>query len=664
MLLVSAKVGPYKSIDKPQDVLIEPNVTVLVGMNEAGKTVFLEALQKSRDAMGVAQFVPVDDYPRKDVNAYMKTHAASPAEVVALTFQLTPHEIANLRTTVNAVVPDEFQFTYAYNYDNKSCRLVVKLSDESSALTALARDERLQTDARNAIASAASLRKAAEAIAGLSLTAEEKALAAELEKRIKAAGSWPSVVEYEAWLEFGPEMPKFAFFGEYEQLPSKLNLRDLQERIASNDPKRLDSEHRSVLALLRMADVSLSELSQTGGYETLRAKLEGLSISLTDQIMQFWKANESDLEVLVDIKDDPTDPQPPFNSGPNLYLRIKNLRHRGVSTPFRQRSRGFVWFFSFLVWFHSVKEQLALEGKKHSAGLVLLLDEPAMSLHGLAQRDFLAYIDTLAKKHQVIYTTHSPFMVHSDRLSEVRVVEDRHPGGTTISANVGGSNDRTLFPLQAALGYTVAQNLFISERNLVVEGPSELLYLTTMSSLLEAAGLNGLRDDVTLVPAGGLDKVVTFVALLNANGLKLAVLHDYDGSPDQKLMDLVKQKLIGKKAVLNASQFRDLSKLGENTQPSDIEDLFPVALYLDYFNQAFAKQLGGAVAVEAELPPRPRVVQQLEAWLEAKQIQVRLSGGFNHYAVAAAFAAKPPKKLTAETRDRFVALFKAINSLY
>src|SRR5262249_3840279 len=151
--------------------------------------------------------------------------------------------------------------------------------------------------------------------------------------------------------------------------------------------------------------------------------------------MEFWKQNE-DLEVKVDIRADPSD-QAPFNNGPNLYIRIANNRHRGVTTPFKQRSRGFIWFFSFLVWFDSVQHQLG-EGKDKRP-LILLLDEPGLSLHALAQYDFLRYIDRLAEIHQVIYTTHSPFMIHSDRLHEVRLVEDRDEVGTVISDNVSWS---------------------------------------------------------------------------------------------------------------------------------------------------------------------------------------------------------------------------------
>ena len=293
-----------------------------------------------------------------------------------------------------------------------------------------------------------------------------------------------------------------------------------------------------------MAGIEVGEFAKPDGYETLKAKIEGVSINLTDQIMEFWRQNEN-LEVEIDIKPDPVD-QPPYNDGPNLYLRIKNRRHRGVSTPFRQRSHGFVWFFSFLVWFDEVQNQLTDTKERMEKNVILLLDEPALSLHALAQADFLSYMDKLATRHQVIYTTHSPFMIHSDRLERVRTVEDKDNEGTVIAADLDHSDARTLFPLQAALGWTIAQNLFIAKRNLLVEGTSELVYLQTMSAVLEAGGgRSGLRDDVTIVPVGGLDKVATFVALLGANGLELAVLHDYRGAPEQKLTDLVKEKMIG-----------------------------------------------------------------------------------------------------------------------
>ena len=69
MFLVSAEVGPFKSIGKSQRVDIGQLATVFVGTNESGKTVFLQALEKSADVTGSAQFNPVDDYPRRHLPA-------------------------------------------------------------------------------------------------------------------------------------------------------------------------------------------------------------------------------------------------------------------------------------------------------------------------------------------------------------------------------------------------------------------------------------------------------------------------------------------------------------------------------------------------------------------------------------------------------------------
>src|SRR5690606_20798695 len=113
------------------------------------------------------------------------------------------------------------------------------------------------------------------------------------------------------------------------------------------------------------------------------------------------------------------------------------------------------------------------------------------------------------------YTTHSPFMMDSAKLHEVRTVFDSldPKTGSIISEAIKEKDSDTLFPLQAALGDDIAQNLYISKNNLLVEGPADLLYLTIMAGVLESVGKKGLRDDVTIVPVGGLDKVATFISL-------------------------------------------------------------------------------------------------------------------------------------------------------
>lgn len=660
MQLVSAKVGPFKSISEPQDVSIDKEITVLVGMNEAGKTVFLQALHKSVDALKVAKFEPVDDYPRKSLSAYLKRHKESPESATELSYRLNAQEAAEVNKQVGTELKPGFTFSITHKYDNG--RTIAIEVDEKPIIASLLKGTTLSSDTATAVKPAKTVRAIPDLLKDISLTEQDQAFLNGVNSRIEKS-KWTQVAGWEVWQCLQGKIPKFVYFSDYDLLPSKMNLADLLARAnqAKQNPSQLTPQHRSILALLRMADISIEDFTAATGYEPLKAKIEAVSISLTDQIMEFWKQNE-DLEVEVDIKPDPND-QPPFNNGPNLYLRIKNRRHRGVSTPFDQRSRGFIWFFSFLVWFDSVQYQLAVD-QVESVDLILLLDEPGLALHAIAQGDFLRYIDQLAKKHQVIYTTHSPFMVHSERLHQVRVVEDKVDKGTMISDNVSSSDPKTIFPLQAALGWTVAQSLFISEKNLLVEGPSDLIYLKTASGLLEKMGRISLRDDLTIVPAGGLDKVGTFIALLGASGLKLAVFHDYHGSPEQSLVDLARQKMISSKAVLNASQFRDVKSIGATGKSSDTEDLFSPDLYLDYFNTTYAKELNGNALKLSDLPVGDRIIEQIERCLQNRSIAVRASGGFNHYRVASQFASNPPTTLDKETLKRFESLFDFVNKLF
>jgi predicted ATP-dependent endonuclease of OLD family len=84
-------------------------------------------------------------------------------------------------------------------------------------------------------------------------------------------------------------------------------------------------------------------------------------------------------------------------------------RHQ-VTTELGSRSRGFIWFFSFLAWYSDVK--------KNARPMILLLDEPGLTLHAKAQRDLLRYFETELKgSHQLIYSTHSPFMIDPSILS-------------------------------------------------------------------------------------------------------------------------------------------------------------------------------------------------------------------------------------------------------
>jgi hypothetical protein len=253
-------------------------------------------------------------------------------------------------------------------------------------------------------------------------------------------------------------------------------------------------------------------------------------------------------------------------------------------------------------------------------------------------------------------------MVESNRLHRVRTVEDRENAGTVVSDSISGSDARTLFPLQAALGYSIAQNLFLGKQNLLLEGVTDLAYLQAMSAILEAEGRSGLREGITLTPVGGLKKVSAFVSLFGANDLEMVVLHDFEGREDDHLKQAVVEKLLKPKHIIHYGLYR--GSAATSSIATDVEDLFNPALYLMFFNRAYAAELRGRLVEVADLPPGDRIVDRLNRFLAAEKIVLKASGGFNHYLPARAFASDPPKKVDAAVLDRFAALFTAVNKLF
>lgn len=641
MLLTNAQVKMFKSIEDSEPVSIDDWVTVLVGQNEAGKTAFLQALYKAKSIDKDISYDVTDDYPRKSLTAYEKQHKTTPAEVAVLTYKLQDGERDAIKTKYGVDLAEDFRFNVTHKYDDLT--LVSLNIPESPYLKKISDSATLSAEVKAKISSVNTVSNLITTLGTLDLNTEETNFLDKLNEDFKPTlPNWTNKLQAKIWQEYlSPKIPKFLYFDDYYLLPGKVNLPTLKKRV---EGETIKEEDKTVLSLLQMAGVELDDIITPAGYEKSRARLEGISNSITDRIFEFWKQNQN-LEVEIDIEEDPED-EAPFNSGNNLYIRIRNRRHR-VTVPFSQRSKGFIWFFSFIVWFDAIKEQLDT-----SDDLVILLDEPGLSLHALGQADLLKYIDYLAKNHQIIYTTHSPFMVHGNRLHQTRTVQDMETGGTKISDNVSSSDSNTLFPLQAALGYTIAQNLFISARNLLVEGPADLIYLKFFSTFLEKSDRTYLREDITIVPVGGLDKLSTFIALLAGNELEITVLHDYESKPDPHLETLVREKLIREKHVLNYAMFRQAKTLTAKAKAgssvlisSDVEDTILPETYLKIFNAAYKKQLGTTVITEKDLPARERIVKRIEQYLNDNSIQLRPSGGFNHYLVASHLASNPPAKV-------------------
>src|SRR5207247_2088390 len=119
--------------------------------------------------------------------------------------------------------------------------------------------------------------------------------------------------------------------------------------------------------------------------------------------------------------------------------------------------------------------------------------------------------------------------------------------GTKILNDILDATDDSLFPLQGALGYEIHQSLFVGPNSVVVEGVSDLLYIQTISGILQSKQREGLSPKWTITPVGGAEKVPTFVALLGAQrGLNIATLIDIQRKVHQMIENLYKRKLLEK----------------------------------------------------------------------------------------------------------------------
>ena len=180
-------------------------------------------------------------------------------------------------------------------------------------------------------------------------------------------------------------------------------------------------------------------------------------------------------------------------------------------------------------------------------------------------------------------------MIQPGFLHRVRLIEDHGKDtGAIVSTDVLSTDPDTLFPLQGALGYDIAQNLFIAQNNLVVEGTSDFTYLDIISRHLESlTDRTPLDDSWTIVPVGGVGLIPTFIALLGTH-LNIGVLIDSSKGGNQKISGLADQGYIARKDIVPVGQILGRSQ-------ADIEDLFDPNDYLNLYNGAFGKKLTASV---------------------------------------------------------------------
>lgn len=629
MKLQKVAIRRYRSIEEMDAFEVEPDVTCLVGKNESGKTAVLQALNKSHSHDG-ASFDEGLDYPTTRTSERRK--AEGKMQVTTLTYLLDDGDVQSVEDWMGESALSSRTITVTTLYDGSGTWAVGL--DEEAVVRHLARDLDLPAGPQKAAKGSKSVSGLVEVLEGLE---DPNTEATDVLARVaKWRKSSPMLGVIDLLIQ---RRPKFVYFGEYDSMPGEINVKEL---IAHRDAEDLSRGERAFLSLLHLASVEPEDFINPESDEHLIRDVENASNGITEEVFTYWSQN-TNLRVQLRVGSSTTGPYP----GPTIQIRVLNQKHN-VTVPFDERSRGFVWFFSFLAYFSEIEQE-------SSRPLILLLDEPGLSLHAKAQADLLRFLDErLAPEHQVLFTTHSPFMVDPQRMHRVRTVDDREDGGTTVSADVLKADSDTVFPLMAAMGVDLTQTLWVGPNVLLVEGPSDVVFLTHLSEALRSQGREGLDPRWVVTPGGGISKLPSFLSLFGANKMNVAVLTDSSPKEAKTIQRLKELGRLGNTGIVQVGEV--LNKL-----EADLEDLFTDAVYLKLVNESYQGVLKGRKVVASDIPKGDRLTSRVQEYFAAEGIN---GGQFNHYAPAGALmrGALGKASLATSTLDRAEELMRRLNA--
>lgn len=667
MKLKKARITNYRSVKDSGWIDFEPNKTILVGPNEAGKSALLKALQQINAPADISGFDALRDYPRGSYND-ITTKRAKPEEInVAVAhFELEDDD--------KKAIDKEFQsatYVFGRHLDNSWWHELEGAPEKATT-------EELKNDLTRLAAHVDGRQKDGEALPSKEL---EGILAGYKDKNYYVQNelatnliSWlekcyPLVDEDNekeeerhskllnrcqyadrlkaARLLLRKNLPVFVLFSNYFRVRPLIHLDHLAARVEQKllDDAQYDYGNQCLLKLLGFTARELSNLGKAAEpaatdveaqkkyrdqLDNRSYQLNAASVRLTDEIVKVWnpnpeRAEASRLRITAD----------------GQYLKVVVEDGLGVEIELDQRSEGFQWLVSFFVVFFSETED------KHS-NAILLLDEPGMSLHALKQRDFRKTISMLSESNQTVYTTHSPFLVGPDELDLVRVVEmaDRRVG-TKVHTTITAADPAALLPLQEALGYDLAQSLFAQQRNLILEGLTDFWYIEATSEMLRLGGVADLNDKIALISANTASKVVYFATILIAHNLKVAALLDSDNAGNQAATQEVLVHRLGAKRILRTMDFTVPPR-----PKAEIEDLLR-----DVLIPLAAKELGIDVTVEAAATPEKPLIDLLSS---------KGGANFSKYKLAKAYVRwtrdHAADDLSQTERDAWIKLIATINS--
>ncbi|MFT2638554.1 ATP-binding protein [Helicobacter pylori] len=231
-----------------------------------------------------------------------------------------------------------------------------------------------------------------------------------------------------------------------------------------------------------------------------------------------------------------------------IKLEICDCRKSDNQKPIilSQQSAGFQWAFNFMFGFlYNVGSNFSF-----NKNIIYVMDEPATHLSVPARKEFRKFLKEYAHKHNTTFVlaTHDPFLVDTDHLDEIRIVE-KETEGSAIENNFNYSlkndanrNSDALDKIKRSLG--VSQNVFHNpqkHRIIFVEGTTDYCYLSAFKLYFNEREFKNDPIPFTFLPISGLktnqkdmQKTIKKLHELDNNPIVLIDDDRKDGSDPQK----------------------------------------------------------------------------------------------------------------------------------
>ena len=660
------KVKNFRSIEESDWVHLGDN-TCLVGTNEAGKTNLLLALWKLRPANS-EPIVPLDDFPRHLYSQYKADNHSNDVFILAdfiLADDLQEELATDLKCDkeqIETVLVQRkydsgyyisFPYTKIDSFDpSRLSALLAKFNKKINSYEHFIKeDEELKASVQSFIDNQIKIFSHKESV----FYEDIENFKTEIIDYKKVFGRKKNLPDFFDGnllnpLEFflnafkgntilpTPEirqkilasLPNFVYYSDYGNLDSEIFLpRVIEDTKRSDLTESARAKARTLDVLFKYVKLSPLEIYELGNdrkviIKTVDNYQREISVEeeeLTEEEIQNWADKKRERGILLRsaaaqltksfkewwlqgdyIFDFEADGQH-FRINVSDSLRPEAIELEG-------RSRGLQWFFSFFLVF-------LVETKESHDNTVLLLDEPGLSLHPIAQYDLAKFFRKLSEDNQLISTSHSPFLVDMDNLANVKAVYvNKETGKTQVSANLRYDEkdaEKSIYPVHAALGLTVSDTLLLGCLPILVEGVSDQIYLNLVKRYLIANGKLKYSKELVFIPTGGVRGVGPISTLVSARDDELPyVLLDSDQSGKD-----YKNKLTGgrykdeRDKVLEVSDF-----LGE--EQYEIEDLFPNEAIVREIDRMYRARDFFEDFYNVDKP----IVNQIEEWAQDNSIEL------------------------------------------